>query len=211
MKFFILFFILFPVLAFAENTDWQNGDLIFQTSASKQSYAIMWASKSLYSHVGIVEVSGNKKYVIEAISKVSRTPLEKWIQRGRLKRYSVYRDASLSEEIRNKIVTTAKTYLGKPYDIFFTSYNQEIYCSELVYLVYQKLHLSSGQMQKVKTLDVNNSIVKKLVEQRWRRHPVCKKMKNFEQCWNKILDDELVTPDSIASDTQFKKVWSNYP
>ncbi|OYZ24345.1 MAG: hypothetical protein B7Y39_01430 [Bdellovibrio sp. 28-41-41] len=70
----------------AAEADLQSGDIIFQTSGSNQLTAIMWASKSLYSHVGIVEIDGNKKYVIEAISKVSRTPLSKWIKRGRLGR-----------------------------------------------------------------------------------------------------------------------------
>lgn len=189
-----------------------SGDIIFQTSNSSQSYAIMWASKSLYSHVGIVEISGKKKIVIEAISKVSRTPLDKWIQRGRLGRYAVYRYEGLSLERQNSVVLAAKALLGRPYDIYFTSKNNEIYCSELVDIAYKAVGLPVGKAEKVKDLDVDNIIVRRLVAKRWRRHPVCKnEVRNFDECWSKIMNDELVSPESLSKDLHLKKIWSNYP
>lgn len=210
---FVLMLILFlPFGVSATEVDVQSGDIIFQTSSSKQSYAIMWASKSLYSHVGIVEVYGKKKFVIEAISKVSRTPLDKWIKRGRLGRYAVFRFQNLDVKKRQEIVTHAKTYLGFGYDVYFTSKNKEIYCSELVDLAFEKSGMKVGKKQKVKELDVDNMVVRKLVEKRWRKHPVCKgRVKKFEDCWVLILEDELVAPESLAADSQFAKIWSNYP
>lgn len=172
----------------------------------------MWASKSLYSHVGLIEVSGNKKYVIEAISKVSRTPLDSWIRRGRLGRYAVYRYDGLSKDKTQDLVANAKKYLGKNYDIFFTSKNKEIYCSELIHLAFQKSGLDIGKLEKVSDLDVDNIIVQKLVKKRWRQHPVCKSgTKKFEQCWKKILDDKLITPESVSKDPKLKIIFSNYP
>ncbi len=207
----ILIAALFAFPAYAEEPVFQSGDIILQTSSSKQSYAIMWASKSLYSHVGIVEVDGKKKYVLEAISKVSRTPLEKWIKRGRMGRYSLYRQEDLSEKQKQAIVTGAKKYLDYNYDIFFTSKNKEIYCSELVDLAYKHAGLSVGKYEKVQDLDVDNIIVRKLVEKRWRKHPLCKKIKEFSACWQQMLEDKLITPESLALDSRLKKVWSNYP
>ena len=202
----------FAVTTRAEDIDFQSGDLIFQTSNSNQSYAIMWASKSLYSHVGVIEIEGNKKYVIEAISKVSRTPLTEWIQRGRLGLYSLYRYQNLDEKKRQDIVSRAKTYFNRKYDIYFTSKNEELYCSELVDLAFEKTGLPIGKTQKVKELDVDNVLVKKLVEQRWRKHPVCKSgVDKFEDCWSLILEDELTTPASLAADNRVVQVWSNYP
>jgi len=202
----------FVVSLHAVEADLQSGDIIFQTSGSNQSTAIMRASKSLYSHVGIIEIDGNKKFVIEAISKVSRTPLNKWIKRGRLGRYSVFRYQNLDTKKQSNIVKDAKSFLGQPYDIYFTSKNKEIYCSELVDLAFEKSGLSLGKKQKVKELDVDNVVVRKLVEKRWYRHPVCKKVvKSFSECWKLILEDELVTPESIAADARLLKVWSNYP
>lgn len=212
----VLFTVIFwSTLAFASGADekpeLQSGDIIFQTSSSKQSYAIMWASQSLYSHVGIVEVDGKKQYVLEAISKVSRTPLEKWIARGRLGRYAVYRYDGLSPAKQKQIVDTAKSYLGRGYDIYFSSLNQEIYCSELVDLTFGKLEMPVGKKQKVKELNVDNPVVRRLVKVRWRKHPACKGAKSFDACWKQMLEDTLVTPKSVAEDAKLKKIFSNYP
>jgi cell wall-associated NlpC family hydrolase len=166
MKIVLLLALLYSSFSGAEEPQLQSGDIIFQTSGSKQSYAIMWASKSLYSHVGVVEVDGKDRYVIEAISKVSRTPLKKWIQRGRLGRYSVFRYPGLDDQKRQEIVARAKSHLGQGYDIYFTSKSKEIYCSELVDLAFQELGLRIGVHQKVKELDVDNAVVRKLVEKR---------------------------------------------
>lgn len=196
----------------AQSPHFQSGDVIFHTSTSKQSYAIMWASKSLYSHVGIVEVDGDKRYVIEAIGRTSRTPLEKWISRGRLGRYALYRYNNINPDQQKKIVSEAKKSLGQRYDIFFTSKNDTLYCSELVGNVYQNVGIPIGKTQKVRDLDMDNSVVRVLVEKRWRQHPLCKKkIKSFEECWKLILEDELITPESIADDQKLTKVWSNYP
>ncbi|MBL7554962.1 MAG: hypothetical protein JNM24_04000 [Bdellovibrionaceae bacterium] len=106
----------------------------------------------------------------------------------------------------------SKSYIGRGYDIFFSSKNDDIYCSELVALAYENSGLKIGKRQKVKELDTDNLVVRELVKKRWRRHPVCKgKSKKFEDCWNLILEDELVTPESIAQDEKLVKVWSNYP
>ncbi|QLY26433.1 YiiX/YebB-like N1pC/P60 family cysteine hydrolase [Bdellovibrio sp. KM01] len=208
--FFLVWF--FASIVNAGDIAYQSGDLIFQSSSSKQSYAIMWASKSLYSHVGIIEVDGDKIYVLEAISRVSRTPLNEWIARGRFGRYSVFRYKNLDSDKRVEIVNNAKDLLGRRYDLYFTSKNKEIYCSELVDIAFGKAGVSVGKKQKVKELDINNLVVRKLVERRWRRHPVCKDVvKTFEECWRLMLEDELITPESLAEDVHLEKVWSNYP
>ncbi|MCX6118098.1 MAG: YiiX/YebB-like N1pC/P60 family cysteine hydrolase [Proteobacteria bacterium] len=193
------------------NATLQNADIIFQTSSSNQSNAIMWASKSLYSHVGLIEKSGDKTYVIEAISKVSRTPIEIWIARGRLDRYAVYRHENLSPAAQSEIMAAAKSLLGRKYDILFTSDNLEIYCSELVAIAYQKSNIALGSFQKVSELDVDNFLVKKLVRARWKKHPVCKHSKTFEDCWPKILEDKLITPIGLTTDQKLKLFFSNYP
>lgn len=212
---YVLAFWLFSGFVMAsgpnEEPEFQSGDLIFQTSKSKQSYAIMWASASIYSHVGIIEFDGKKKYVVEAINKVTRTPFKKWVERGRMARYAVYRYEPLDDEKRKQIVSQAKSYLGRNYDLYFSSLNQEIYCSELVDLAFAKLNIRLGTKQKVKELNVNNPVVKKLVKGRWKKHPACRGLTEFDECWSKILNDELVTPESIAQDSHLKKVFSNYP
>lgn len=170
----------------------------------------MWASKTLYSHVGIIEIDKDKTYVIEAISTVSRTPLAKWKARGRFGRYAIYRYDNLSVEQQQAIVKAAKDLIGRHYDIFFTLKNNDIYCSELVELAFQKIGINIGKMQKVKNLDVDNFIVRKLIRSRWRKHPICLGIKNFDECWKKILDDDVITPKGLVNDSHIKMIYSNY-
>ena len=97
----------------------QNGDLIFQTSLSKQSKAIQVATKSKYSHCGLIfrkENDSQNWYVIEAVQPVKWTSLEKWIARGENGHYVIKRfssDPILPEPMLLKLRTNAEKYLGK--------------------------------------------------------------------------------------------------
>jgi hypothetical protein len=55
-------------------------------------------------------------------------------------------------------------------------------------------------------------LVRGLIKQRWRRNSECSSQHfDFDQCYAHILDQELVTPASIAADRNFKRIYSNYP
>jgi hypothetical protein len=75
----------------------QDGDLIFQTSTSGQSSAILIATADPFSHMGIIKNDGTGIKVIEAASIVKETPLQEWINRGLLKRLAIYRDPDLTK------------------------------------------------------------------------------------------------------------------
>src|SRR5687767_4870507 len=81
----------------------QSADLILHTSRSEQSAAIRIATRSVYSHVGIIEVANDGVFVIEAIGPVTRTPLERFKKRGLAQRWTIVRDASLTEAQREAI------------------------------------------------------------------------------------------------------------
>lgn len=196
----------------AAQPDFRSGDLIFQTSLSQQSQVIQIASGSLYSHVGIVEVQPNgEKFVVEAISRVSRTPLSSWIARGKNGRYALYRSSALSETTGRQLVQAAKYFLGRAYDIYFTSLNNEIYCSELVDLAARKIGLKIGQYQKLGSLNMRHPQVRKLIEARWRGHPLCRSLPSFEACWGAIMQDSLITPVALARDSSWRKIYSSHP
>ena len=61
--------------------DIKEGDLIFQTSLSEQSKAIQLATKSKYSHCGLIYKEGNDFVVFEAVQPVKKTLLDKWSRR----------------------------------------------------------------------------------------------------------------------------------
>lgn len=191
--------------------DFQSGDLIFQTSQSAQSQVIQIASGSNLSHVGIVEVAPNgQKFVVEAISTVSRTPLQSWIARGKSGQYQVYRHADITPAQGQALVQAAKTFLGRGYDIYFTSSNREIYCSELVDLAARKIGLQIGAYQAFSTLNLRDARVRGLIQQRWSGHPLCRRAGSFENCWNIIMQDQLITPVALTRDRQMRRVFSNY-
>src|ERR1043165_8405721 len=60
----------------------QSGDIIFQTSMSRQSRAIQVATKSKYSHMGMIYEEDGQYFVFEATQEVKLTKLEDWIKRG---------------------------------------------------------------------------------------------------------------------------------
>lgn len=178
----------------------RNGDFIFQTSLSHQANAIMLATASRWSHVGLIEVTPQGEvFVIEAIAKVSRTPLAKWIQRGKNGAYKVLRHPQMGA-LGQQAVRAAKGYLGRPYDIYFSSRNREIYCSELVDLALRQVGLKVGRTQKIRELRLNSGAVQKLVQARWKAHPACQKLRSFEACWSTLLNEDIITPASQAED-----------
>ncbi|TAD92964.1 MAG: peptidoglycan peptidase, partial [Bacteroidetes bacterium] len=76
----------------------QNGDIIFQISLSGQGKAIALATKSAYTHCGIVfEQEKGKFAVLEAIQPVTITPLKDWIARGDKGHYVLKRLKNASE------------------------------------------------------------------------------------------------------------------
>lgn len=189
-----------------------NGDFIFHTSLSNQSLAILIATSHAYTHMGIIKETPNGLVVVEASNVVKETPLKQWTDRGLINRFSVYRYKGLSDKQAHQIISQAETYYGKVYDLFFLFENTSYYCSELPYIVFQKIGLPLGRIQKIQTLHTNNWIVKKLIEKRWRKYPSCSSNNiTFDECYDIILKQELITPASIAQDTNLERVYSNYP
>ena len=137
----------------------QEGDVIFQTTQSRQSPLIQLATRSKISHCGIVVMKNGKPYVLETLNTLKLTPLNKFVARGKGGRYWLKRSDKENIKIRYD------HYLGKPYDVAFRLDNDIYYCSELVYDIYKKqlgielcepkkiddyLILGTGELPKVK-------------------------------------------------------------
>lgn len=88
----------------ADQDELKNGDLIFQTSLSGQSKAIQVATKSKYSHCGIIYKDGKKLYVFEAVQPVKRTPLDKWIARGQDGKYVIKRLINADQDLTSAAI-----------------------------------------------------------------------------------------------------------
>jgi len=166
----------------------QAGDIIFHVSRSAQSKAIQLATRSPYSHIGIVESGADGWVVLEAVEPVKRTPIGEWIARGVDGRFVVKRlkDASerLTPDAAIRLRTAGARFIGKHYDAAFGWSDDRIYCSELVYKVYHEVfNIEVGPIQRLREFDLGNPVVKrKLVERYGQRIP---------------LDEPVVSPAGI--------------
>jgi len=190
----------------------QDGDLVFQTEFDTQGMAVIAASGSPYTHMGIIKLRQGGTVVVEAIGPVTETPLKQWIARGYGRRLAVMRVKNLPPNAAQKVFARAKKEYGKPYDIYFLSNHDAIYCSELVRLSFEGANITLGKVQKVEEL-MSSPAMDKLIEQRWQRYPLCKGVKDMtaEKCRGIIMQQELVTPGSIANDPRVELIYSNYP
>ncbi len=192
--------------------DLRTSDLIFHTSASGQSGAIMWATSSPLSHCGLVRIYGGKAFVIEASRTVRVVGLDSWIRRGRLGRFRLLRHEGLTERERSRVWRAAKAYRGRPHDSLFLFDNRAIYCSELCWLAFKDgLDLELGRTEKVRALNVGGPMVERVFQRRWRRHPHCRGLPSAAACKERVLEQELISPASLAADERLTKVYDNYP
>jgi len=150
----------------------ENGDIIFNTSRSEQSQAIQQATHSRYSHVGIILFKAGKPYVFEATTTVRYTPLNEWIAGGTNRHYIIKRlktaQRGLTSEALEKLRKTADSFAGKPYDLTFEWSDERIYCSELVWKIYERaLGLQIGKLQQIREFNLDAPIVKKKIRERY--------------------------------------------
>lgn len=168
--------LMIPILAgcrTSEEYQPRNGDIIFQTSLSRQSEAIQLATDSPFSHVGLVYVENHRALVFEAVGPVKTTPLEDWIAAGEKGRYVVKRlkkvDEILTPEtLKNMKIIGETRFKGLPYDKHFGWSNDRIYCSELVWKIYlEGAGVQVGELQKLGDLDLSHPVVQELMKERY--------------------------------------------
>jgi len=151
----------------------QNGDIIFQTSKSSQSKAIQLATKSQYSHMGIVYLKGDEHWVYEAVEPVKLTRLKDWIKRGVDNHYVVKRLKNATKVLTKKVLQQMKAigekYKGKHYDLYFEWSDDKIYCSELVWKIYKEATgIELGALAELRTFDLSNPIVQGKIKERYK-------------------------------------------
>lgn len=174
-----------------------EGDILFQISTSGQGKAIQLATHSPYSHCGILFKEKNKWMVFEGVQPVKSTPLAKWIDRGEnhhyvIKRYKKAKEL-LTPKVKSNMKAEAKKFIGKNYDLTFEWSDDRIYCSEMVYKIYNRgAGISIGTLQELQDFDLSHPIVLQKLKERYG---------------NKIpLHETVISPGAIFNDTSLIEV-----
>ena len=183
-----------------ERNEIREGDIIFQTSLSRQSQAIQLATKSKYSHCGLIYKDRNEYYVFEAVQPIKQTPLDKWIARGQDGKYVIKRlknaDLVLTPATLAKMKQVGNKFTGKNYDLTFEWSDNKLYCSELIWKIYQRATgLEIGKLEKLSDFDLTNDAVKHIMIERYgKRIP---------------LNERVISPAAIFESELLITVMSN--
>lgn len=197
---------LLAVPARAGRTDFdpallRNGDIIFQTSRSGQSLPIQLATRSPWSHCGIVYLKDGKPFVFEASTEVKLSPLKRFVGKGEGRKFEVKRlrfaDSLLTAGNLAKLKSAGKAFDGLPYDSFFGWGDDRIYCSELVYKMYRNaLGVEIGITRKLKDFDLSPPPVASALKQRYGG--------------DIPLEEVVIAPSDLHQDPRLVTVFSNF-
>ncbi len=143
-------------------TNLQEGDVVFIESQSSQSPYIKVGTMSKWTHCGVVVNTPQGLKVLEASKTVRLTPFPKFIGSAKNDNWTVKRP----EQKLERPICYSK-YLGMPYDLEFKFNNGKMYCSELVWLVYQDQGVELCKPRKVSSFICTRiPKVKKLMQKR---------------------------------------------
>ena len=193
-----LFALLCINTAIAEPVYLRDGDIVFQTSKSSQSRAIQLATHSQYSHMGMILFLRGKPYVYEAAGTVRFTPYPLWVNKGENRHVVVkrLRNIRIDPPRARKLRQTGRRFKGKPYDLYFGWSDQRIYCSELVWKIYQRaLGVKVGWLQRLSDFDLRHPDVRKKLKERYGKHIP--------------LQEKVVSPESMFTSEKLVTVYQS--
>ena len=176
---------------------YQDGDIIFQSSKSRQCEAVKLATHSNISHCGMLFQEEGNWFVIEAVEPVQIVSLSSFIARGEDKHYTIKRLKSIYNQLDDAKISSmnqlGKRWIGKHYDIYFSWNNDEIYCSELVWKLYHDgAQIDLCALKKLKDYDLSSPLVKTMMNERYGK--------------NVPLNEEMVAPSDIYNSDKLELV-----
>ncbi len=178
----------------------KDGDIIFQTSQSRQCEAVRIATNSKFSHCGIIYIDNGKKYVYEAVQPVKITASEEWISHGENNSYVVKRlknTSLLTPATIEKMKKYGNQFKNKDYDLYFEWSDAKIYCSELVWKIYRNgADIELCKLESLKSFNLTNPKVKEILAERYG---------------NKIpLEEKVVAPSQIVNSELLETIIDTY-
>jgi hypothetical protein len=176
---------------------------VFQRSRSSQSAAVAAATRSKYTHMGIVLLEDGKPAVLEAVQPTRLTPFADWSARGEGGKVVVKRlkdaDEVFTAKVRLRMREIGRAWLGRPYDLLFQWSDDRLYCSELAYkLLDRAAGVQVGKLQKAKEFNLSSPEVQKKLKERFGAGKA-----TFDP------DETVVSPQSMFEDPKLITVFEN--
>ena len=148
----------------------RTGDIVFHRSRSAQSQAIARATGSSLTHVGIVFVVDGIPVVLEAVEPVGFTPLSVWAERAADGKIVITRlhDVQIDDAAETRLLAAGHRFIGRHYDSYFDWSDDRVYCSELVYKVYQEaLDVQLGRLRPLSDFNLSDPLVAAKLKERY--------------------------------------------
>ena len=166
----------------------QEGDIVFSSSKRGQGEAIIAATASPYTHCGIVFEQDGKLMVLEAVQPVGVTTLESFVSRSAPGTFTAKRlKTAVTPSLYQKARTWAHSQIGRNYDVRFLWDDTNLYCSELVWKVYQKAGVELCPPRKFSDYDLDKPVVREIINER------------FGGIDRVPMEEKVVAPSDIAA------------
>lgn len=181
--------------ALASDPPLQAGDLVFHTSSSAQSEAIARATGSTLTHVGVVLEHEGRLQVFEAVQPVGWVELDTFRARGRDEQVWRLADAAsvLTPAVLGEMGELAEGWEGRAYDVGFAWSDDQLYCSELVYKLYERAaHVRLGQVHTLADYRLDDPLVARAMRARWGETPP--------------LQERMIAPVDLTRDERLVRV-----
>lgn len=147
----------------------QTGDIVFQDTGGEQGAAVEAATGSNFTHCGIVFEKDGQLYVLEAIQPVQVVTLDSFRKRSKVFHAKRLKERShLTADAVKKGLAWGEKQIGKDYDLLFQWDDGTLYCSELVWKVYQE---ATGQKlcepKTFKSYFLDKPAVRQVIQKRY--------------------------------------------
>ncbi|MBI3234570.1 MAG: hypothetical protein HYZ42_11110, partial [Bacteroidetes bacterium] len=148
------------------------GDIIFISNPAGQGKAIQLATKSKFTHVGIVLPDEKGKLMVyHAVEPVKRNTISEFLAYSVDGKYDLMRlkdTIILRHDGIPKLVAEAKKLMGRHYDKAFSWSDMEMYCSEFVWKLYKRAHyIELCPLKTLGSFDLTSPIVQKNIKERY--------------------------------------------
>lgn len=146
----------------------REGDIVFTGAPAGQGAAITAATGSPLTHCGVVFRREGALMVLEAVQPVRVVLLETFIRGGTPDRFTVRRLKRMPEPAGlDKARAWAANQIGRNYDSRFEWGDERLYCSELVWKLFDKAGVELCPLRKIGDYQLNHPTVRRLIESRY--------------------------------------------